>query len=93
MKVQRNEPIAVQDRTLVMSHAERKKPGINKSKLCYQKWRVTDGKRIHFYGKEFTTLTELMRTKLSLKYNGFNSVGCYKLIVKPLCGKQLLLLL
>ena len=49
VKIDRNDDIAVRDKILSITPAERKKLKINKSTLWYQKKRITEGKRIKFY--------------------------------------------
>jgi len=51
MKIRRNDPIDLQQKILTMSPAERKRLGINKSTLWYEKKRLAEGKKIKVYRK------------------------------------------
>jgi hypothetical protein len=56
-KIQRNDTLEWrQQRILVITPAERKTRGINKSTLWYQKMKVDDGKKIKLYHKVLTKL-------------------------------------
>ena len=51
LKIQRNDSIELQRRILAMTPAERKKIGISKSGLWYQKKKLTEGKTLKVYSK------------------------------------------
>lgn len=55
-KIQRNDPLELQQRILAMSPTERKKLGINKSTLWYQKKQLAKGRSINLYGKVLSRL-------------------------------------
>lgn len=56
-KIQRNDSLELQQRILQMSPAERKKWGINKSTLWYQRKNLAVGRRIKVYGKTIAKLS------------------------------------
>ncbi|MCL4362780.1 hypothetical protein M1585_04840 [Candidatus Parvarchaeota archaeon] len=49
VNIDRNDDIEVRDRILSITPAERKRLGINKSTLWYQKKRIIEGKTIKLY--------------------------------------------
>ena len=49
VKIDRNDDIAVRDKILSITPAERKKLKINKSALWYRQKAIKDGKRIKLY--------------------------------------------
>jgi CRISP-associated protein Cas1 len=51
LKIQRAASLELQQRILSMSISERKKLGINKSTLWYQRKHLTEGKSIRLYNK------------------------------------------
>jgi CRISPR-associated protein Cas1 len=51
IKVERNDSIDIQQEILAMTATERKRSGINKSTLWYQKRSLARGKRIKIYSK------------------------------------------
>jgi CRISPR-associated protein Cas1 len=56
IKLQRNDSLELRQRILAMSLAERKKFGINKSTLWYQKKQLVKGKSIRLYRKVLSKL-------------------------------------
>jgi CRISP-associated protein Cas1 len=54
--IQRNDETTIQNRIRQMSSQERKRLGINKSTLWYQKQNLAKGKRIKIYGKVLAKL-------------------------------------
>ena len=56
IKIQRNDPLELRERIRNMSSTERKRVGINKSTLWYQKNQLAKGKNIKFYGKVLSRL-------------------------------------
>jgi CRISP-associated protein Cas1 len=58
VKIQRNDPLELQQGILEMSPAERKRLGINKSTLWYQKKKLAAGKSVKVYSKVFKKLLE-----------------------------------
>ena len=51
VKIDRNDDIAVRDKILNITPAERKRLKINKSTLWYRQKAIKEGKRIKLYGK------------------------------------------
>ena len=51
VKIERNDSIEIKKQILTMSTQERKRLGINKSTLWYQKKKLTEGKKINLYAK------------------------------------------
>jgi CRISP-associated protein Cas1 len=57
IKMQRNDPIELRRRILAMSPAERKRLGINKSTLWYQKGKFAEGIKIELHRNTISKLT------------------------------------
>ena len=55
-KIQRNDVLEVRQRILTMTPAERKRRGINKSTLWYQKRQLGQGKSVKIYGKALSKI-------------------------------------
>jgi hypothetical protein len=51
VKIQRNDTLELQQRILATTPTERKRQGINKSTLWYQKKKLAEGKNVKIYGK------------------------------------------
>lgn len=57
IKLQRNDSLELRERILAMSPSERRKLGINKSTLWYQKKRIAKGMKIKVYRRVFDKFT------------------------------------
>ena len=57
VKIQRNDPLELQQKILAMSPTETKRRGINKSTLWYQKKNLARGNRIRVYEKIMSKLS------------------------------------
>ena len=60
MKIRRNDPIDLQQEILTMSPAERKRLGINKSTLWYEKKPLLKERKSKFTGKSCHSLARLL---------------------------------
>lgn len=56
LAIRRNDASELRQQILLMTSEERKKRGINKSTLWYQKKRLAEGKSIKIYGKVLSRL-------------------------------------